>query len=105
MFGTIKRRQHIPHAGVSTCRTTTDVLALYRGAQDVLEKYKHFIMHNLRVHQDYQQSKPHIPPVPSTTVYGIAALPPQTPCHDRPEHRGQLLDCNFITRLLYKNIY
>ena len=27
--------------------------------------------------------------------------------HDRllPEHRGQLLDCNFITRLLYKNMY
>jgi len=27
--------------------------------------------------------------------------------HDRllPEHRGQLLDCNFIMRLLYKNIY
>jgi len=27
--------------------------------------------------------------------------------HDRllPEHRWQLLDCNFITRLLYKNIY
>jgi len=22
-----------------------------------------------------------------------------------PEHRGQLLDCNFITRLLHKNMY
>jgi len=30
--------------------------------------------------QNYQHFKPHTPPVPSTTVYGIAALPPQTPC-------------------------
>ena len=39
--------------------------------------------------------------LPATTITSDAAM------HDRQlhEHQGHLSDCNFITRLLYKNSY
>jgi len=45
--------------------------------------------------------------IPSSTVYGDPALHIyhlRHRAHDRqlPAHQGHLLDCNFITRLLYK---